>query len=141
MKEASDRDKLAYQNAMNLCNKGAQFHGKELNEDASEQLVNAEDAIYDNGNTNTKDNKFRAKILANENLSEEEKRRMLQAQEENLNQIIDIMDADRKRQEQELDRVLKERLERRRRLKEKAHKKDIQNATKAAEKALDEEYA
>jgi hypothetical protein len=37
-----------------------------------------------------------------------------------------MMDADRKRQEQELDRALKERLERRKRLKEKQHKKEIQ---------------
>jgi len=50
------------------------------------------------------------------------------------------MDADKKRQEQELDRILKERLERRRKLKEKQHAKEIKDETKAAEKAIGEEF-
>ena len=101
MQEASDRDRLMYQNALNMAKKGAEKHGKELDDGLADDgvRVNAEDAIYDDGNVNSKDNKFRATILANENMSEEEKRRILQNQEENLNNIINMMDADRKRQE------------------------------------------
>jgi len=47
---------------------------------------------------------------------------------------------DKKRQEQELDRILKERLERRRKLKEKQHAKEIKEETKVAEQAINGEY-
>jgi len=43
------------------------------------------------------------------------------------------MDADKKRQEQELDRILKERLDRRRKLKEKQFAKEIKAESKVAE--------
>jgi hypothetical protein len=58
-------------------------------------------------------------------MTEDEKKRMIQTHEENMNAISGIMDADKKRQEQELDRILKDRLERRRNLKERQHKKEI----------------
>lgn len=47
---------------------------------------------------------------------------------------------DKKRQEQELDRILKERLERRRKLKEKQHAKEIKEETKEAEKKINGEF-
>lgn len=50
------------------------------------------------------------------------------------------MDMDKKRQEQELDRILKERLERRRKLKEKQHAKEIKEESKDAEKAINNEF-
>lgn len=56
-------------------------------------------------------------------------------------QLDGIMDMDKKRQEQELDRVLKERLERRRKLKEKQHAKEIKEETAVAENAINDEYA
>jgi hypothetical protein len=82
MQEASDRDKAAIQTAMNKVNMGAKLHNNELlnDLDGEEGKVNADDAIYDNGNLNSKDNKLRAQILNNDNLSEEEKRRLLQNQ-------------------------------------------------------------
>ena len=47
------------------------------------------------------------------------------------------MDEDKKRQQQELDRLLRERLDRRRKLKEKQNKKAIKDETRAAENEAD----
>ena len=54
--------------------------------------------------------------------------------------IKNLMDKEKANQEQEFDRILKERLDRRRRLKEKQHAKEIHLATEEAEKDLDGEY-
>lgn len=102
--------------------------------------VSPEQAIYDNGDINSRNNKYVAQIQANDNLSAEEKERLLKNHEQNIMQLSGLMDADKKRQEQELDRILKERLERRRKLKEKQHAKEIREEGKDAEKRISEEY-
>ena len=51
--------------------------------------------------------------------------------------IQGLMDEDKKRQQQELDRLLRERLDRRRKLKEKQNKKAIKDETRAAENEAD----
>jgi len=52
-----------------------------------------------------------------------------------------LIDADKKRQEQELDKMLKERLERRRKVLEKQHAKEIKEESQQAEKVIEDEYA
>jgi valyl-tRNA synthetase len=102
--------------------------------------ANPEDAIFDNGDLNSRNNKYVAQIQQNDNLSAEEKEKLLKNHEANLNSLSGLMDADKKRQEQELDRILKERLERRRKLKEKQFAKEIKEETKEAEKAINGEF-
>jgi len=51
--------------------------------------------------------------------------------------IQGLMNEEKKRQQQELDRLLKERLDRRRKLKEKQNKKAIKDETRAAENEAD----
>lgn len=65
---------------------------------------------------------------------------MLKNHDENLNQLGDLMAMDKKRQEQELDRILKERMERRRKLKEKQYAKEIKEEGKIAEAKVNTEF-
>ena len=61
------------------------------------------------------------KIDSNEVLNEEEKERLLQMHEAQLHNIDSMLETEKRKQEQELDRALKERLDRRHRLKDKMH--------------------
>jgi len=144
MKDASDRDKLIFKNALNKVNQGQNQFNKEMLGytvlDTDGLLVSPEQAIYDNGDPNSYNNKYVAKIQSNDTLSGEEKERLLKNHEQNLNQLSGLMDMDKKRQEQELDRILKERLDRRRKLKEKQFAKEIKEETKTAEKRIGDEF-
>jgi len=82
-------------------------------------------AIYED----SKANKFVAMIEKNKNLTDEEKNNLLKNQEENLDAIAKMLENDKELQEREFDRILKERLDRRRRLKEKQHAKEIAKET------------
>jgi hypothetical protein len=81
----------------------------------------SEFAIYDNGDIRSKNNQLVKKIEQNENLNDEEKEHLLQTHEKNLHNIDNLLEVEKRKQEQELDRALKERLDRRHRLKEKQH--------------------
>lgn len=81
-------------------------------------------------NANSKSNQFVAKVLENANMTEEEKQRLLRNQEDNLESIKSILDKDKQAQEQEFDKILKERLDRRRRLREKEKAKELAEQTK-----------
>jgi hypothetical protein len=63
MKDASDRDKEIFKNAMNKINAGQNQFNKEMN-NASDLsvVVNPEQAIYDNGDPNSRNNKYVAQI-------------------------------------------------------------------------------
>ena len=54
--------------------------------------------------------------------------------------LASLIDADKRRQEQELDRMLKERLERRRKLLEKQHAPEIKKESEEAEERINGEY-
>lgn len=56
-----------------------------------------------------------------------------------MNAVSDVMDAEKRKQEHELDRALKERLDRRHRMREKQHGKDIRKENAEAEQAAAEE--
>ena len=66
MKDASDRDKLNFKNALNKVNLGQNSFNKEmLSAEVLESraiLVSPEQAIYDNGDPNSRNNKYVAKI-------------------------------------------------------------------------------
>ena len=76
----------------------------------------------------------------NKLLSDEEKEKLLQQHENCLHNIESLLEVETKKQEHELDRALKERLDRRHRLKEKQHSKDIRNDCKDAEHEVNELY-
>lgn len=97
-------------------------------------------AIYDGGDANSKANKMVRKIEIDPNLSEEEKMALLAAHEAQLSNIEQLMDADRMKQEQELDRALQERLARRKRNAERFNKKEIKEAQKEAQQEVDNHF-
>lgn len=65
----------------------------------SRAAASPEQAIYDNGDPNSRNNKYVAQIQSNENLSPEEKERLLKNHEQALMQLDGLMDNDKKRQE------------------------------------------
>ena len=83
--------------------------------------VTAEYAIYDNGNLKSENNKLVVKIAKDKTLTEHQKEMLLKAHELGLHNIQEVLEAEKKRQEQELDRALQERLARRHRIKESQH--------------------
>lgn len=102
--------------------------------------VNADNAIYDNGDQNSRNNKYVAAINRDSNLTAEEKERLLKNHDQNVAHLASLIDADKRRQEQELDRMLKERLERRRKLLEKQHAPEIKKESEEAEERINGEY-
>ena len=140
--QANDRDKDVVRNALDQIHSKVNDFNKEMNEGDGEQenQVSAEHAIYDNQDVNSRANKFVAMIEQNQNLTAEEKERLLKNQEENEDLIGELLAKDKASQEMELDRLLKERLDRRRRLKEKQHAKEIAKETMQAQNEVDAEF-
>jgi hypothetical protein len=66
MKDASERDKLIFKNALNKVNQGQNSFNKEmLSTEVLEPeniVVSPEQAIYDNGDPNSRNNKYVARI-------------------------------------------------------------------------------
>jgi ribosomal protein L14E/L6E/L27E len=67
----------------------------------------------------SKNNVIVRQIEQNSLLTEEDKEKLLHVHETQLNAIDSILDIERRKQENELDRALKERLDKRHRIKEK----------------------
>jgi hypothetical protein len=63
-------------------------------------------AIHDNGDINSKANKLVFEIENNPNLTNEEKEALLRAHDEAMLELKIAMDADRKKQEKEMDKAL-----------------------------------
>jgi tellurite resistance protein len=82
-------------------------------------------AIYDGGDTKSKANQMVKRIQLNGDLSEEDRARLLKAHEDAVMGVDAQLADDRRRQEQELDRALKERLERRKAAKKKLNKDEL----------------
>lgn len=82
-------------------------------------------ALYDGGDVKSKSNQMVKRIALNGDLSEEDRARMLKAHEDALMAVDNQLADDKRRQEQELDRALKERLERRKQAKKKLNKEDL----------------
>ena len=98
---------------------------RNLISDDAKNKTSVEYAIYDGGDVKSKNNQLVKQIELDLNLTAEEKENLLKAHEARLHYIDNMMDGEKKRQEQELDRALKERMERRRRAQDKLHSKDI----------------
>ena len=77
--QANDRDKDVVRNALDQIHSKVNDFNKEMNEGDGEQenQVSAEHAIYDNQDVNSRANKFVAMIEQNQNLTAEEKERLL----------------------------------------------------------------
>ena len=99
--QANDRDKDVVQNALNFIHSQVNDFNKEMNEGTGEEAnkASAEHAIYDNGDVNSKANKFVAMIEQNKNLTPEEKDRLLKNQEQNMELISDLLEKDKALQE------------------------------------------
>ena len=61
-------------------------------------VVSPELAIYDNGDLNSRNNKYVAAIQNDPNLAAEEKERLLKNHEHGIMQLSGLMDVDKKRQ-------------------------------------------
>jgi len=59
--------------------------------------VNPEQAIYDNGDLNSRHNKYVASIQNDANLSAEEKERLLKNHDANVNHLAGLIDSDKRR--------------------------------------------
>lgn len=127
MQNWSERDKRKLREAKEGLNKRADLLKKELTEDpkAKKQEGDVAFAIYDEGNVKSRMNQVVARIENNEDLTDLEKEALLQGQERNLVEIDKLMEGERLTQDTELERALRERIERRKRMLEKKHKKDI----------------
>jgi hypothetical protein len=98
-------------------------------------------AIYDDGDVNSKANKFVYTISHDPNLTAEEKEAILREHDEAMLELKMAMEDDRIKQEKELDRALQEKLNRRKRLRGENYKREIKDAIKEAEDEIDYELA
>jgi hypothetical protein len=82
-------------------------------------------AIYDNGDLRSLNNQLVVKVQNNSALDDQEKEKILQQHETRMHNIDTVLETEKRKQEQELDRALKERLDRRHRIREKLNGKEI----------------
>ena len=114
MQEASKRDVSKYNDIVKNNKEEARQIIKELNSglspdgDMDESTIRArkELAIHDNGDIHSKANKLVFEIENNLNLTNEEKEALLRAHDEAMLELKIAMDADRKKQEKEMDKAL-----------------------------------
>jgi hypothetical protein len=97
-------------------------------------------AIYDNGNVNSKANQIVKRIDLTQELSESDRQRLLKSHEDNLQNVEDALNEDRRRQQQELDRALKERLEKRKNAKRKLNNEELQEELKDSTDIINDEF-
>lgn len=77
-------------------NASSQFFKDQIENGVASQ-VTAEYAIYDNGNVKSDNNKLVFKISQNDNLTTEEKERLLKDHETGLHNINSVLDNEKKR--------------------------------------------
>ena len=113
MQEASKRDVTKYHDIVKNMKDEARQVMKDLNSvspegEMDEATIKArkELAIHDNGDINSKANKLVFEIENNPNLTNEEKEALLRAHDEAMLELKIAMDADRKKQEKEMDKAL-----------------------------------
>ena len=74
-----------------------------------------------------------AQIEADKNLSEAEKEALLRLHNQDLTNIGEMMDADKRKQDAELEKAIKDRVERRKKALESKYKKEINLEIKEGE--------
>lgn len=145
MADASKRDVTKYQEMINAMKDRVRQANKELNSqhvgdlDQEDLLERKELAIYDNGDINSKANKFVYDVTNDKNLSQEEKDALLRAHDEAMLELKIAMDADLKKQHKEMDKAMQEKLARRKRLREERYRKQIKEAQQKAEDDVERE--
>ena len=85
-------------------------------------LAASKTAIDDNGDVKSRNNQLVSLIEANPIFNDQEKNLLLKNHEDRLHTIDNLLEVEKRKQEQELDRALKLRLDRRNRQNEKLHK-------------------
>lgn len=143
LNNASSHEREVYEKQREHMLKAEKEMMKEFNQGDAEVVDEkeaAEYAIYDNGDVKSKNNQLVLKIEQSKKLSDGEKEALLQQHEGRLHNIDNVLDQEKRKQEQELDRALKERLDRRHRLKDKQHGKDIRKEQSVVEKETEEEF-
>lgn len=143
MKHASNREKNIHAMFQQKLQESQEQMARDNNRGELEQVQDmsktmTEFAIYDNGDSKTKNNQLVVKIEKNQILDDGEKERILQQHEGRMHNIDSVLDSEKQKQQQELDRALKERLDRRHRMREKIHGKDIRNEEAKVEQEASE---
>lgn len=140
----SDREREQFEAIQEKMNQDIADSKKELNGVEDDGQIHRGEtvayAIYDGGNVNSKANQIVKKIDLTQDLSEEDRQRLLRSHEDNLQAVEDALTEDRRRQQQELDRALKERLEKRKAAKKKLNNKDLQADVQETTDLINDEF-
>jgi hypothetical protein len=96
-------------------------------------------AIYDNNDVKSRQNKLVNQIEQDKNLTDAEKETLLRLHNQNLTNIGEMMDADKRKQDAELERAIKDRVERRKKALEAKYKKEITLEIKEGELRIKED--
>lgn len=145
----SDRDRNLLEEAKQAAKEKLEAVKKELNKNvgdaaaASSQPVNAGEALafalYDGGDAKSRHNQIVRQIENDPSLSEAEKEALLRNHFQSLTGIDEMMDAERRRQEAELEKAIKDRVDRRKKALESKFKKEINQEVKEGEQIIKDE--
>lgn len=153
----SDRDKNLLEDAKNALKDKLNNLKKDLNKNVLSDIAgmfgdspnkgqtgaNVQEAIasalYDNGDPKSRHNQLIRQIEENPNLSEAEKEQMLRQHYQSLTGIDELMENDRRKQESDLEKAIKERADRRRKALEQKYKKEINTEIKEGEQVIKDE--
>ena len=105
-------------------------------QEASDQLAVA---IYDNNDVKSRQNKVVTQIEQDKNLTDAEKEALLRLHNQNLTNIGEMMDAEKRKQDSELEKAIKDRVERRKKALEAKYKKEISLEIKEGELRIKED--
>ena len=118
LKLATGRDRELFENIRAKMFSQLQDNMRQFNQTDSEikdVLAASETAIYDNGDVKSRNNQLVSLIEANPIFNDQEKNLLLKNHEDRLHNIDNLLEVEKRKQEQELDRALKLRLDRRNR--------------------------
>jgi hypothetical protein len=141
MKEWSDRDRNLLDQAKAEAQKNLIRLKKDLNKNIMDLVQSGPStdpdsqaaAIYDGNDVESRHNKLVQQIEKDKGLTEEEKEAMLRQHNVNLANIGDMMDAEKRRQDAELEKAVRDRVEKRKKALEQKYKKEIAAEVKEGE--------
>ncbi len=146
--EWSERDRLLLVQAKTDANDTLSKIKKELNRNTIESVTggnkdnqdneNFQVGLYDQ-NAKSRQNQIVRQIENDPNLSEAEKEALLRAHNQNLTNIDEMMDAEKRKQDSELEKAIRDRADRRRKALENKYKKEINAELKEGELIIKED--
>ncbi len=151
MQEWSDRDRSLLNKAKDEAQETLLRIKKDLNKnvievknaDGAAPVAEAADqfavAIYDNNDVKSRQNQLVKQIEQDKNLTDAEKEALLRLHNQNLTNIGEMMDAEKRRQDSELEKAIKDRAERRKKALEAKYKKEINLEIKEGELRIKED--